>query len=199
MPTGYTAGIISHDIDFKEYAMGCARAFGACVTMRDSPKEEIPERFDASDHHIKKLDEAINKLKTLELMDEDQRVEHGQALKDEEFERHSEYLVKRKLDNQKFKNMSAKVSDWISPTADHDEFKAFMLDQLSISIDDIGYWEKKLGETTASNALTFYHKDLAIQKWNIDYHTKENKQEIKRVASRNQWLSHLRSSLTGDG
>lgn len=36
MPTGYTADI-KDGIDFKTYAMNCARAFGACVMLRDEP------------------------------------------------------------------------------------------------------------------------------------------------------------------
>ena len=36
MPTGYTDKI-KDGITFKEYAMGCARAFGALITMRDNP------------------------------------------------------------------------------------------------------------------------------------------------------------------
>lgn len=48
MPTGYTADVQSGKVtDFAEYAMNCARAFGALVLMRDDPSDaDIPERFE---------------------------------------------------------------------------------------------------------------------------------------------------------
>jgi hypothetical protein len=41
MPTGYTAGVADGTItEFREYALLCARAFGACIMLRDEPVEE---------------------------------------------------------------------------------------------------------------------------------------------------------------
>lgn len=45
MPTGYTAAI-KYGITFKEFALDCARNFGACISMRDEPRETpIPDEF----------------------------------------------------------------------------------------------------------------------------------------------------------
>ena len=45
MPSGYTEGVASGKVtEFKEYALLCARAFGACISLRDEPLSlEIPE------------------------------------------------------------------------------------------------------------------------------------------------------------
>ena len=45
MPTGYTSGVATGEIkDFKTYALQCARAFGACIMLRDEPmSDEIPK------------------------------------------------------------------------------------------------------------------------------------------------------------
>jgi hypothetical protein len=46
MPTGYTAPI-ADGMTFEQFALGCARAFGALVTMRDEPSDApIPERLE---------------------------------------------------------------------------------------------------------------------------------------------------------
>lgn len=55
MSTGYT-DCIGKGADFKQFALGCARAFGALVTMRDEPSNvEIPDEFLPSDYHKKKI------------------------------------------------------------------------------------------------------------------------------------------------
>ena len=63
MPTGYTAGVATGEIkDFKTYALQCARAFGACIMLRDEPmSDEIPE-FKPSDHYEKSLAKATADL-----------------------------------------------------------------------------------------------------------------------------------------
>jgi hypothetical protein len=59
MPTGYTADI-KNGISFKTFAMNCARAFGACVTLRDEPGggDKIPEAFEASTYHAQQVEKA---------------------------------------------------------------------------------------------------------------------------------------------
>ena len=45
MPTGYTAGILEGET-FEQYALQCAKAFGALVMMRDEPSDApIPDQF----------------------------------------------------------------------------------------------------------------------------------------------------------
>lgn len=58
MPTGYTADI-KDGISFETYAMNCARAFGACVSLRDKPSggKVIPDAFEPSDLDVE-LDSA---------------------------------------------------------------------------------------------------------------------------------------------
>jgi hypothetical protein len=48
MPTGYTDCVRSGEVtEFADFAMKCARAFGACIEMRDEPSgTPIPEAFE---------------------------------------------------------------------------------------------------------------------------------------------------------
>jgi len=60
MPTGYTYPVVEGKItEFSDFALSCARAFGALITMRDDPHDTpIPETFEPSDYNAKKLAEA---------------------------------------------------------------------------------------------------------------------------------------------
>lgn len=61
MPTGYTYAI-KEGISFRDFVLKCARAFEACVSMRDDPMDkEIPE-FVASDYYQKELDKSFARL-----------------------------------------------------------------------------------------------------------------------------------------
>jgi hypothetical protein len=59
MPTGYTDGVQDGTVKtLKEYALICARAFGATITMRDAPLDiAIPEKFEQSEYYSKKITE----------------------------------------------------------------------------------------------------------------------------------------------
>ena len=55
MPTGYTSKI-ADGIGFKDFALSCARAFGACIEMRDDPSDKpIPNEFKPNDYHKKRM------------------------------------------------------------------------------------------------------------------------------------------------
>lgn len=45
MPTGYTAALHDGEQEFEDFFWGAARAMGAFVTLRDSPKAKIPDEF----------------------------------------------------------------------------------------------------------------------------------------------------------
>jgi hypothetical protein len=58
MPTGYTAKLMEEGQSFPEFAMRCARNFGALIMMRDESLDvPIPEQFEPSDYYRKKLSE----------------------------------------------------------------------------------------------------------------------------------------------
>jgi len=67
MPTGYSAPVLEGKIKtLPEFALLCARAFGACVNMRDdSMSADIPEEFPVSDYHSKAYKQASRKLNRL--------------------------------------------------------------------------------------------------------------------------------------
>lgn len=59
MPTGYTHGVQDGTVtEFRDFALICARAFGATILMRDDPMDApIPDEFQSSTYHLDRLKE----------------------------------------------------------------------------------------------------------------------------------------------
>jgi hypothetical protein len=92
--------------------------------------------------------------------------------------------------------MRSKVADWQPPRTDHQGLKDFMIEQLDQTISFDGkpgdfYLEKAV---RVSGAQWRSDKLQEITR-SIEYHTKEQKSEVERVATRNKWVADLRKSL----
>ena len=128
MPTAYTADI-SKGITFKEYALLCARNFGATITMRDEPLDsEIPE-FQPSDYYVKRISEIQQEIDNLENLTKDDLkilVDKDCAVK---FERIDQANLTRDLLKNKYENMLSQVRLWQPPTPEHTNLKEFMIKQ----------------------------------------------------------------------
>lgn len=196
MPTGYTDEI-KNGITFQQFAMSCARAFGAFVMMRDeSVDKPIPARFEPSTWNKDKLSEAykeLDKVNKMNVLDAEKMalIEFAKECK-----RQQEAISKdRKLMGQ-YRDMLYKAKQYQPPTPDHIEFKKFMVSQIEGSIEFDGmedYYidhapQKLTGEEWLAKERNRLLKDIA-------YHTKENDAEVKRTEGRNKWITDLRGSL----
>ncbi len=196
MPTGYTSQI-KDGISFQQFAMSCARAFGACVMMRDdSVDKPIPEKFEASTYNSRELDKAQKELERINRLS----IEEGKREAITEFtnkiqQRNRDIEKNRKLINQ-YKDMLQHVEQWQSPTSDHIEFKKFMISQIEGSIKFDGnknyHAKNPIKKLTGEEWLAGKRKDAL---WSIAYHAKEYNDEIERTNQRNKWIKDLRDSL----
>ncbi len=75
MPTGYTAVEEEEDVTFKQYLLGCARAFGACFHRRDDGSLNQPEHQKESDYNKNSLLSIQEELKKLLDMTAEERNE----------------------------------------------------------------------------------------------------------------------------
>lgn len=196
MATGYTMDI-AKGITFPQFAMRCARAFGACVTMRDDgPDVPIPDEFKPSPYHVEQLVEVRRRLKELDKL----TLEEAENRAKQEYERQSKQVAteikkSRKLTKQ-YTVMLEQVKTWKPPTPDHVDFKNFMVQQIESSIKFDGMEEYyKDHPAILLSGPDWLKQEKAKAMWEIDYHTKENQAEIERVASRNMWIKTLRESL----
>lgn len=195
MSTGYTVGVREGKVTkFKDFAMQCARAFDATVEMRDYDlNKPIPEEFKPSCYHADGLKAAKAKLSRL----------YEYTQKESEIKAKAEYLEllknyedsKRecKIQKARYEIMLDKVKQWVPPTADHENLKKFMIEQLeeSIRFDCVGPYHRptlKSGSFWRETAIKQVEEDIL-------YHTEENEKEIERVIGRNRWIRELRQSL----
>jgi hypothetical protein len=194
MPTGYTAEI-KDGITFEQFVMRCSRAMGALVMMRDDPMDApIPERFEPSDYHAKKLAEAQKNLAWYTNMADSEAEREAEKEFNAQCEQHEKRLQDANELRNKYNAMLAQVLQWQPPSHDHEGFKEFMLKQIRDSIDfdcSTKYYTEPVSKSTAdwkAEKIKDAHKD-------IEYHTKGQREEIERTDGRNAWLKALRDSL----
>lgn len=196
MPTGYTAGIYDGSItSFEEYALQCARAFGACITLRDEElTSDIPE-FKPSDYHLKKIREIENERITLEnTLDALLQLQLDKEHEDRVSSYHN-WEKENRLRFERYEAMLVKARAYKAPTSEHVEYAKFLVSQIedSMKFDCFAYSDlppvKPSLEEWKANKIRNLYKDLA-------YHSKEYDAELERVEKRNLWIKALKESLT---
>lgn len=196
MPTGYTADI-KDGISFKTYAMNCARAFGACVTLRDEPGggENIPDEFAPSDYHATAAQKAREALAAVLAMAAAQRERSAAKSWDDAETARLMRLEDKRKQREAYEAMLAKVNAWTPPTPEHAGLHEFMRTQIEQSIDfdcggdyDTTPTPRLTGEQWAAQEAARLNRD-------ISYHEKEHAGEVARAASRTAWVRALRAAL----
>lgn len=196
MPTGYTADI-KDGIDFKTFAMNCARAFGACVTLRDEPGggNNIPDSFAPSDYHANALDKARAELVALDAMTPAERERGAAKAWDDAETSRLMHLEDKRKQREAYEAMLAKVKAWTPPTTEHADLHEFMRTQIEQSIDfDCGgdYYSTPTARMTGGEWVA--QRQIALAK-DLAYHAKEHAAEVERAESRTAWVAALRASL----
>lgn len=200
MPTGYTADI-KDGIDFKTFAMNCARAFDACVELRDDPPggDKIPNEFVPSDYHEKKLSETREKIVELGAMSKGDR----QAAADKEWEESEEYRLARLKEmsdlRKAYNKMLSEVNSWKPPTPEHVVLRDFMIQQITDSIKWDCAEEAYAEPLPRMSGDEWYSKQLFRLAKDSVYHEKKHKEEVLRAESRTKWVQDLRKSLERRG
>lgn len=194
MPTGYTAKI-ADGIDFKTFALDCARAFSACILLRDEPGggEAIPDAFEPSSYHAKAIDDARQELRCVEAMTDAECERESMA----QWERGERARIDREVERNKlqaaYEAMLAQVDSWTAPTADHVGLKRFMREQLETSIEfDCGY---STNQAPKLSGAEWRANEIERASSTITYHTKHHADEVRRAAERTAWVKALRESL----
>jgi hypothetical protein len=198
MPTGYTAAI-ADGIDFKTFVLRCARAMGACITIRDDPNDkEIPEKFEPTTYHIKEIEKAEQRLAELANMNATQAETKARKAYEKEVNYHEEGIRKDIELRQKYTDMLLQVKAWQPPSSDHEHFQEFMVGQIKSSIEhDCGvkYHQDGLRQLKRLSGDEWLLKEKTSALRDLDYNTKENNKEIERTNGRTLWIQQLRESL----
>lgn len=194
MPTGYTMDI-EKGISFKEFVMSCAKAFGACITMRDEPSDmPIPKKFTVSDYHKKKTKQAEGQLKNLQKLTVAASGKRSKQEYQRKIEANKKYVQEKRALREKYMDMLTQVRNWTPPSSKHMGLKRFMIKQITSSVEfDCNTEFMDTPELlTGSEWLEKKKKKLLKDS---AYHKKEDASEKTRVAGRNEWVMQLRKSL----
>lgn len=198
MPTGYTSQI-AEGITFQNFALSCARAFGALIEMRDDPADApIPDEFKPSTYSRERLAEAQGKLAALMSMTE---VECEQKAKDhyeQQVQYHQEGIEKDVALKAKYTAMLESVNAWTPPTSEHEGLKKFMQEQIETSINfDCGsdWHQRALADLKPQTSDEWRAAEIAEAEHSVAYHTQEHSKEVERATSRTSWVRELRKSL----
>lgn len=194
MPTGYT-DLIKNDITFPEFAMKCARAFGALVHMRDDSMDaEIPDEIIPSNYHKDEMEKAcfklieakkmtLNTAKVLVIKDYNEQVKY-----------HEKYFSDANALKNKYEAMLKKVIAWQPPTPEHEELKKFMIQQIKDSIDfDCNTNYSKVPELQSPEKWLDKYVDKCAR--DLGYHVKEWCAEVERCKEKTEWIRTLKASL----
>lgn len=194
MPTGYTSDIYDGKaVTFEEFALGCARAFGALVTMRDDPRDaEIPQEFAPSLYHARAAGDARRRLDEVLAWDEADAQDAADTAHLEAVQHAAEVTKRNSELRERYEAMLVMVNAWEPPTEDHVEFKKFMADQLQSSIDGDTYTVSVPDPVTPEQYVI---DQTERAKRDIAYHEAEQAKEYERAEQRTAWVKALRASL----
>lgn len=193
-PTGYTAALYEgEDQSFEDFAMQCARAFGALVTMRDEPRDApIPDEFEPSSYHEEGLAEARRRLEAVRGWT-DERVEaEARTVNEVALAHHESMMQERRERRARYEGMLAKVEEWDPPTSDHVGLKDFMRSQIEESIV-FDCSEREPPETLSG--AEYRARELTQAERDVEYHERHAREDRERAGKRTAWVKALRESL----
>jgi len=198
MPTGYTAIIEDKkDVTFEDYIMGCARAFGACIDMRDEDFDKpIPKEFKPCKYHIENIEKAKKEISKLMKMSLEELSDEARKEYNKEVREYEKYDKKAKEVQERYSCILEEVKMWKPPTKDHVELKKFMIQQIELCTDkDPNYYQERIAELKLHDCHRWLETRVKKLSKEIEYHTEENEKEIERYKNRNEWVKQLRNSL----
>ena len=195
MPTGYTSKI-GDDQSFKDFALRCARNFGANILMRDDPMDAEIKKYEVEPYYMNRLTETIaEKSRFLNLSKE----EMINLWNDEFNSKYSNYCkccIEKVVLKSKYEKMLAKVKKFIPPTPDHINYKNFMIEQIQTSIDFDCSTDYMI-EPKKESFLIWKTRKIKHLNDNINYYIKKYGEEVVRTDGRNNWNEKLFEALKG--
>lgn len=198
MSSGYTADVANGKITtFREFAMRCARAMGACITMREDPIDaDIPEAFEPSQYHREQSDKAKIELAEYRALTNVELMGSMNAEYEAAMSRWRESIVRKSAEQSRYEQMLDDVKEWKPPTDEHKGLKKFMLDQLRESVkSDCGYpWPEPTRPNFTSSERAREAREKGLRQ-TIAHHDREQVEEDERAVGQTEWIKQLRASL----
>lgn len=196
MPTGYTSDLYNgKDVSFSEFVLGCSRAFGALILMRDDPRDTpIPDEIKAdTSYHSERVAAAYDLQDELAKWTPEDAEKAAQSAYDAEVKRWKEYEKERIALWQRYQDMLVQVIAWEPPTPDHVGLKDFMVEQIETSIK---FDASPSSPPVKLSGPEYASKEVQRAMRDISYHTEEIEKELDRAENRTAWVKALKDSLS---
>ena len=191
MPTGYTTDIYNgKDVSFRDFALTCARQFGACIMQRDDPADEKPKIMPEESYHTEKL-------KNLGEFKKPTEAEFESYVKETIADYEKSIKEKNEL-KKRYSDILEEAKNWQPPTKEHERLKAFMIEQLTESKQwDCGgsFFESELASLSAMTYEDYAAEKLTEHNRSIEYHKEYEAKDLNNVKQRNKWITDLYNSL----
>lgn len=202
MATGYTAAIGENpNLTFKKFALNCARAMGYLISMRDDPADKpIPDEFPCSTYHLDEMKKAVKRLAETKKLSLDACMNKLIAAQIKNKKYHEDAIVKNDQLFQRYTAMLKQAKKYKAPSAEHKNFKEFMVSQITDSIEfdcNKDYHQKALKELedTPYDAAAWKAEQIAYAERDIKYHEEQYAKDVESNKKKNTWLKLLRDSL----
>jgi hypothetical protein len=193
MPTGYTATLHDGEQSFTDFALTCARAFGALIELRDSSlNADIPDKFEVPTRYAESLEEARRRLADLLDMSDYEANLRAKDAYNKAVESREEQIAKSDAIVSRYAGMRRQVEAWEPPTPDHVEMRTFMLQQLDESISFDGYHPNPVTRRTGAEWLA---DEIAMVGRTVAYRSRDLDEAQKRAKQRTAWVAALKASL----
>jgi len=203
MPTGYTAEIYEgKDVKFKDFAMDCARSFGAFASLRDTPEVELPEsiQLDVS-FYEKIIEDSRKKIVDMENLSDEEISAIIKKSRKERISGLEKEIEDKKTVLKKYESMLNEAKNWNPPSKEHFNLKEFMIEQLETSMRYDCNVEGPEGElkrvlNSAPQSVEEYRKNVASSaEDDIEYYTEKIHKSISKNYDTNLWIKQLRESF----
>jgi len=197
MSSSYTCNI-EKGISFKEYALGCARAFGAFASLRDEAGNiELPDGFPLDSYHQRELPKAEKELAKYQKMTVKEAAKEAKEFYNKQVTDAKTGIKKTTELKAKYENMLSKVIFYSPPTVDHVKFQDFMRTQIedSIRFDCGDCYERKLKELKLMTGAQWKKLRVDIAEQDVKNHEEGLSNDIEQNRILNQWIKDLKESI----
>lgn len=198
MPSGLTSKIYEgKDITFKEFALLCAKQFGALIHMKDEPLYAPIRKREPSTYWLEQLEKAKKDLADFltnpptedSLAKEYEKKVERMRKEDAETNKNRQELKAR------YEAMLKKVQDWNPPTSEHENLKSFMIKQLNESIDFDCRAYSQFDRFITKEAYIKDNLSSMHLEERVEYCQEQWDKEIERCNNANKWIEELVNSL----
>ena len=194
MPTGYTYPVADGKItEFPEFAMSCARAFGALITIRDDPMDvAIPDEIKPeTKYYDERLAADMKRMGEIQAMNMADCETAALEAHREAVASRKKYLSDKEAEAERLNTMLSKVRSWSPPTPDHVGMKDFMIEQLTMSLPG----DYAPAVPALLDGATWRQQEITRLADSVVYYQKERAKEVERAEGRTKWVKALRDSV----